>query len=115
LAVRAPFVLCQQTLSGKPTASTAAANLYNEEPLGEKAVNFRDFAKLANAWLEQKPYPQRLVTDARLNTQCLKRLGAYADKGGPFFTLHTGLEGSNKVTSQAIHAKSKPEAGAQIV
>lgn len=34
------------------------ANLVNDEPLGDRAVNFRDFDKLADAWLEQKLWPE---------------------------------------------------------
>jgi hypothetical protein len=34
------------------------ANLINDEPLGERSINLRDFDKLAGAWLEQKLYPQ---------------------------------------------------------
>jgi hypothetical protein len=34
------------------------ANLYNEEDLGNRAVNFRDFAILANDWLVQKLWPE---------------------------------------------------------
>jgi len=33
------------------------ANLYNEEPPGSRAVNFRDYAKLADAWLEKSYWP----------------------------------------------------------
>jgi len=33
------------------------ANLYNEELPGLRAVNFRDFAVLANDWLEEKLWP----------------------------------------------------------
>jgi hypothetical protein len=34
------------------------ANLVNDEPLGNRAVNLRDFDKLADAWLEQKLWPE---------------------------------------------------------
>ncbi|MHC4705698.1 MAG: LamG-like jellyroll fold domain-containing protein [Planctomycetota bacterium] len=34
------------------------ANLVNDEPLGKRAVNLRDFDKLADAWLEQKLWPE---------------------------------------------------------
>jgi hypothetical protein len=33
------------------------ANLYNEEDLGERAVNFKDFDKLADEWLKEELYP----------------------------------------------------------
>jgi hypothetical protein len=36
----------------------SVANLVNDEPLGERAVNFRDFDILADAWLEQKLWPE---------------------------------------------------------
>jgi len=34
------------------------ANLYNDEDLGKRAVNFRDFAVLADGWLEKKLWPE---------------------------------------------------------
>jgi len=34
-------------------------NIYDEEPMGEKAVNFRDFAKLMGHWLEEELWPVR--------------------------------------------------------
>jgi hypothetical protein len=34
------------------------ANLYNEEDPGERAVNFRDFAVIADSWLEKKLWPE---------------------------------------------------------
>jgi len=34
------------------------ANLSNDEELGSRAVNLKDFAVLANSWLEQKLYPE---------------------------------------------------------
>jgi hypothetical protein len=36
---------------------TAASNLYNEEPESERAVNFRDYAVIADSWLEQILWP----------------------------------------------------------
>jgi hypothetical protein len=33
------------------------ANLYNDEPRGERAINLRDFAVLADDWLVQKMWP----------------------------------------------------------
>ncbi|MHC4645330.1 MAG: LamG domain-containing protein [Planctomycetota bacterium] len=37
---------------------TSTVNLYNTEPAGEGAVNFRDYAELMNSWLEEKLWPQ---------------------------------------------------------
>ncbi|MHC4707918.1 MAG: LamG-like jellyroll fold domain-containing protein, partial [Planctomycetota bacterium] len=39
-------------------ALQSAANLVNDEPLGERAINLRDFDKLADAWLEQILWPE---------------------------------------------------------
>jgi hypothetical protein len=39
-------------------AVQSVANLYNEEALGDRAVNLRDFAKLANNWLVRKLWPE---------------------------------------------------------
>jgi hypothetical protein len=36
----------------------SVANLYNDEDLGKRAVNFRDFAVLADGWLEKKLWPE---------------------------------------------------------
>jgi len=36
----------------------SVANVYNEEDLGKRAVNFRDFAVLADGWLEKKLWPE---------------------------------------------------------
>ena len=36
----------------------SVANLYFGEPLGSGAVNLRDFAKLSDAWLEEKLWPE---------------------------------------------------------
>ncbi|MHC4337015.1 MAG: LamG domain-containing protein, partial [Planctomycetota bacterium] len=36
----------------------SAANLYNLEDLGDRAVNLRDFAELAKGWLERKLWPE---------------------------------------------------------
>jgi len=36
----------------------SVANLYNDEVLGDRAVNLRDFAKLANNWLVKKLWPE---------------------------------------------------------
>jgi hypothetical protein len=33
-------------------------NIYDAEPAGGKAVNFRDFAKLMTAWLQEQLWPQ---------------------------------------------------------
>jgi hypothetical protein len=33
------------------------ANLVNDEPLGERVVNFKDFDKLADEWLKEEMYP----------------------------------------------------------
>jgi MSHA biogenesis protein MshQ len=34
------------------------ANLYDSEPLGQKAVNFKDYAVLMASWLEEKLWPE---------------------------------------------------------
>jgi hypothetical protein len=34
------------------------ANLYNEEPAGQKAINIRDITVLLNVWLEERFWPQ---------------------------------------------------------
>jgi hypothetical protein len=39
-------------------AMESIANLVNPEPLGERAVNFRDFAVLADSWLQQELWPE---------------------------------------------------------
>jgi len=39
-------------------AVQSIANLSNDEALGSRAVNLKDFAVLANSWLEQKLYPE---------------------------------------------------------
>jgi len=36
----------------------SVANLYNDETLGDRAVNLRDFAKLAENWLVRKLWPE---------------------------------------------------------
>ncbi len=36
---------------------TSVAELYDEEPQGQRAVNFRDFAILADNWLEERRWP----------------------------------------------------------
>ena len=36
----------------------SVANLYNDEALGDRAVNLRDFAKLSENWLEKKLWPE---------------------------------------------------------
>lgn len=36
----------------------SVANLYNDEDLGDRAVNLRDFAKLAGVWLEEELWPE---------------------------------------------------------
>jgi len=36
---------------------TSAANIYDSEPEGSKAINFRDFAELTTKWLEKKYWP----------------------------------------------------------
>jgi len=36
---------------------SASSNLYNEEPESERAVNFRDYAVIADSWLEQILWP----------------------------------------------------------
>jgi len=36
----------------------SVANVYNDEDLGKRAVNFRDFAVLADGWLEKKLWPE---------------------------------------------------------
>jgi hypothetical protein len=33
-------------------------NIYDDEPIGEKAVNFRDFAVLMNSWLVEQLWPE---------------------------------------------------------
>jgi hypothetical protein len=38
-------------------AVQSVANLYNDEDPGDRAVNLRDFAVLANDWLVRKLYP----------------------------------------------------------
>jgi len=35
----------------------AVSNVYDAEPAGQKAVNFKDFAELLTAWLEEKLWP----------------------------------------------------------
>jgi hypothetical protein len=39
-------------------AVQSVANLVNDEPLGNRVVNLRDFDTLADAWLEQKLWPE---------------------------------------------------------
>jgi hypothetical protein len=39
-------------------AVQSVANLVNDEPLGKRAINLRDFDKLADAWLEQILWPE---------------------------------------------------------
>jgi hypothetical protein len=39
-------------------ALESPVNLYNGEPDGEKAINFRDLAVLMTKWMEQKLYPE---------------------------------------------------------
>jgi hypothetical protein len=39
-------------------AVQSIANLINDESPGQRAVNLRDFAELADSWLEEKLYPQ---------------------------------------------------------
>jgi hypothetical protein len=36
----------------------SVANLVNDEPLGKRVVNFKDFDKLADSWLEEELWPQ---------------------------------------------------------
>ena len=36
---------------------TSIANIYDAEPVGQKAVNFRDYAHLLNSWLEEILWP----------------------------------------------------------
>jgi len=36
---------------------SAVSNIYDVEPAGQKAVNFKDFAELLTAWLEEKLWP----------------------------------------------------------
>ena len=36
----------------------SVANPYSEEPLGSGVVNLKDFAKLSEAWLEEKLWPE---------------------------------------------------------
>ena len=38
-------------------AVQSIANLYNDEDLGERAVNFRDLAKLASGWRDEELWP----------------------------------------------------------
>jgi len=45
------------TLGSGYSPLESEANVYDAEPAGNKAVNFRDFAKLMTAWLEQKLWP----------------------------------------------------------
>jgi hypothetical protein len=35
----------------------SVANLYDDEPQNERSVNFKDFAVLADQWLEEKLWP----------------------------------------------------------
>jgi hypothetical protein len=35
----------------------SAANIYDQELLGSKAVNFQDYAVLANSWLKEQLWP----------------------------------------------------------
>jgi hypothetical protein len=37
---------------------TSIANIYDSEPAGQKAVNFRDYAELMLHWLEEKLWPE---------------------------------------------------------
>jgi hypothetical protein len=37
---------------------TSEANLYDLEPVGQKAVNIRDFGEIAASWLQQKFWPE---------------------------------------------------------
>jgi len=37
---------------------TSQVNIYDEEPMGERVVNFRDFAKLMGYWLEEEFWPR---------------------------------------------------------
>jgi len=39
-------------------ALTSEANLYDEEPKGEKAINFKDIAVLMDSWREEKLWPE---------------------------------------------------------
>ena len=39
-------------------ALTSEANLYDEEPEGAKAINFRDIAVLMDSWGEEKLWPE---------------------------------------------------------
>jgi len=39
-------------------AVQSIANVYNEEDLGKRAVNFRDFAVIADSWLETQRWPE---------------------------------------------------------
>jgi len=36
---------------------TSEANLYDGEPVGQKAINFKDYTVLAGSWLEEKLWP----------------------------------------------------------
>jgi hypothetical protein len=38
---------------------TSPANISDEEPIDSKKVNFKDFAVLADAWLEELAWPER--------------------------------------------------------
>jgi len=46
------------TLGTGYSSLDAQANVYDAEPAGSKAVNFKDLAELMTAWLEQKLWPQ---------------------------------------------------------
>ncbi|GAH64124.1 unnamed protein product, partial [marine sediment metagenome] len=36
---------------------TSVANLYDEEPMNSKIVNFKDYALLADRWLDEGLFP----------------------------------------------------------
>ena len=39
-------------------AVASPANISDDEPVGSKIVNFKDFAKLASMWLDEKMFPE---------------------------------------------------------
>jgi hypothetical protein len=36
----------------------SAANIYDDEPEGSRSVNFKDFAVLADMWLDEQVWPE---------------------------------------------------------
>jgi hypothetical protein len=51
-------VMNGQTLGTHYYELTSPANLYNNEPVNSKKINFRDYALLADSWLQDSFWPQ---------------------------------------------------------